>query len=184
MNVRRKRLFSPAVDDQQAASAGPAAPRRPTAAREPWVDPADATSSDDEPVVPWTREQAEAWRARQPALSLWRLVLVQAVIGCLCGGLAWAVTGRGSAAEAAWLGAAVVVLPTLGMVMGLRRLEGAPARLRLLGFFVYEGLKVLGMLLALVLIAWLHPTVEWVPLVLGLVLCLKAGWVVLLRQGR
>ncbi|MBB1161857.1 ATP synthase subunit I [Aquariibacter albus] len=148
-------------------------------------EPADNGLVDEPPGTPWTRAEAEAWRATQPSLgSPLRLVAMQALAGGLCA-LVWGgVSGRLSALEAACIGAAIVVLPALLMALGLRRLEGTPAPWRLMGFFVLEGVKVAAMLIGLALVAWLHPGVEWVALVVTLVVSLKAGWVALLRRGR
>ncbi len=148
-------------------------------------DPVDDGLVDEPPGTPWTRAQAEAWRAAHPAVgSPLRLVAMQALVGGLCA-VAWGVfSGRIPALEAACIGAAIVVLPALLMALGLRRLEGTPAPWRLMGFFVLEGVKVAAMLIGLALVAWLHPGVDWVALVVTLVVSLKAGWVALLRRGR
>ncbi|MBL0718706.1 ATP synthase subunit I [Piscinibacter sp. Jin2] len=146
---------------------------------------ADNGLVDEPPGTPWTRAQAEAWRAAQPSTgSPLRLVAMQALAGGLCAAVWAGWTGRFSAFEAACIGMAIVVLPALLMALGLRRLEGSPAPWRLMGFFVLEGVKVAAMLIGLALVAWLHPGVEWVALVATLVVSLKAGWVALLRRGR
>lgn len=135
-------------------------------------------------MVPWTREQAQAWRARQGADSPLPGVGAQILAGLACAVLAWVLTGRVMSGLAALLGAYIVALPTLLMWVGLRRLEGAPAPARLMGFFLLEGLKVLAMLLGLALVAWQLPQVEWPVMVLALVLSLKAGWATLLWRQR
>lgn len=153
--------------------------------RAAWSDDDPADGLSDEPSgVPWTREQAQAWRARHGADPSLPWVGAQIVAGLACAGLAGVLTGRISSVQAALLGACIVALPTLAMWVALRRLEGAPARVRLTGFFLLEGLKVLAMVLGLALVAWRLPRAEWPVLLLGLLVSLKAGWAALLWRQR
>jgi ATP synthase protein I len=55
-----------------------------------WADQVDGEQESD--FKPLTRDEAQQWRVRQPVLSLWRLVLVQWLVGLaagIVGGLLW-----------------------------------------------------------------------------------------------
>ena len=55
---------------------------------DPWAE----SKPDAEPVAPWTAEQVLALEARQPTLSPWVVVKVQACVGGLLA-LAWWLLG-------------------------------------------------------------------------------------------
>lgn len=145
----------------------------------------DAGDGDDEPPFKvLTPAEAQALRERHPPLSPWRIVAAQAVAGVLIALLALAVTGKGAAGWSALYGAAAVVLPQAVMARGLGRLSRLQPAAAVMGFMVWELVK---MFLAAALLAaavMVVPDLHWPALLVGLVGCLKAHWLVLLRQGR
>src|SRR5256885_3991968 len=54
---------------------------------------------EDSDFKPLTSEEAQEWRTRNPQMSVWRFVVVQAEVGVLVALVAWLVTGR---AEVGW----------------------------------------------------------------------------------
>lgn len=139
-----------------------------TSAADPWDD--DATV--EQPVTPWTREQVQALEARQPKLSPWKVVAWQALVGLVLVGL-WALLGSRAQAVSALCGAAAVVLPSAAMAWGLRRGSGRDPGAALLGFMVWELVKI-GLTVA-ILVATVKtlPDLSWPALLVSLIGCLK-----------
>ncbi len=93
----------------------------------------------------------------------------------LCGFVAWMVTGHFSVALSALYGGLVVVLPNVLLVRGMTK----PARTAVasvVSFLFWEALKVGSSVVMLVLAPQAVPHLSWPALLLGLVVCLKAGW--------
>ena len=80
---------------------------------------AEAEESDFKPL---TAQEAQEWRKRHPAVSVWRLVGMQAVAGVLVSLVAWAVSGEVPVAWSAGYGALAVVLPA-ATVRSARRMR-------------------------------------------------------------
>jgi ATP synthase protein I len=138
---------------------------------------------------PLTREEARQWRAKQPALSLWRLVGVQWLVGLLAAALAWLLTQSVSVAVSVLYGAACVALPSALMAYGLTssamtRLLSGFAQAALVGFLFWEGVKISLSVALLAAAAWVLPELNWIGLLVGLVLVLKVYWFGVLLQSR
>jgi ATP synthase protein I len=138
---------------------------------------------------PLTREEAQQWRAGQPKFSIWRLVGFQLLAGLASGAVAWLLTQSVLVAGSVVYGAASVVIPSALMAYGLTssalsRLMAGFAQAAFAGFLLWEGIKVL----LVVLLLWLAPTVipglSWLGLLAGLVVVLKVYWLGFLIQGR
>jgi len=136
------------------------------------------------PVAPWTAEQVRTLEQQQPPLSMGRVVAVQALVGAVLVGL-WAVLGSQPRVQAvsALCGAAAVVLPSAAMVWGLRRRSEQPAA-ALLGFLVWELVKI-GLTLAILVAAVKAlPELSWPALLVSLIGCMKVHLWALLAWGR
>ena len=161
----------------------------------PSQQPADAWSDEveAEDFKPLTREEAQQWRARQPAVSVWRVVgwqLALMVLAALLGGV---FTQRLSVAWSVAYGGLSIALPTALMAYGLtasplsRALATVfpgMARLSLAGVLFWEGVKVLLALVMLWLAPQVVPDLSWLGLVAGLVVVLKAYWLAFWVQNR
>ena len=91
----------------------------------PPVDDAEEDGVEQDDFKPLSREQAQQWRASQPVLSLWRLVLVQWLVGLAAW---WALGWLGAQPDATRLSApwiAALVLLLLGCAEALQPLAGA-----------------------------------------------------------
>lgn len=147
-----------------------------------WEDEAE---QDD--FKPLTREEAQQWRARQPDASAWQVVRWQLALTVLVTLLAALITRQSSVVWSVLYGALCILLPTALMAYGLTssaltrwlgssRSNAAGASLA--GMFFWEGIKIL---LALALM-WsaprLVPDLSWLGLLAGLVVVLKAYWLV------
>jgi ATP synthase protein I len=144
-----------------------------------WGDEAAELS----PIRPWSRQEAEAWRAGNPQSSPWRVVAAQAVVGVVCAVSVWALTQRDGAAWSAVYGAAAVVIPSAllarGMTRGARNPVAAAA-----GFMFWEMLKIGVAIAMLVIASKVVPGLSWPALLATMVVCIKVNWVALLWRGR
>jgi ATP synthase protein I len=132
-----------------------------------------------------TREEAQALRERDPPLSPWRVIVVQAAVGGVVALLAALLTGRQEVGWSLLYGAATVVVPGALMARGMTsRLSSMSPGTSAVSFMLWEMVKI-GVSVAMLLLA---PSVvqplSWPALLVGLVLCMKVYWVALLWRGR
>lgn len=135
----------------------------------------------DEAFKPLTAQQAHVWRAAQPVTSPWTLLSWQAVVVLLVAGATWWLVGLVQAQSFAYGGFAVV-LPAMLMVVGLRgalmkRLSVHPAG-SLIGFAVFEAVKLLLSVLLMLAAPQAVTNVSWLALLAGVVVALKVHWLV------
>jgi ATP synthase protein I len=131
------------------------------------------------PVVRITAEQARELRARQPQVSVWRVVLFQALAGMAVALIAWGWLG-GQTAMSAGYGALSVVLPAAIMARGITgRLASINAATAALGFLVWEAVKVMLSIAMLMLAGRLIDGLSWPALLAGLIITMKIHWLVL-----
>lgn len=135
----------------------------------------------DPPIRPLTREEAQALIARNPSLSVWRVIAVQAAFG-MAVALVWGGLSRSLPALLSSLYAvAVVVIPALLMARGV---FGPNAGRSVQGLLIWELLKMgLGAAMLVLAPKVLDP-VDWVALLVTLVLCLKVIGVALYFMQR
>ena len=150
-------------------------------------DEADEAEQDD--FKPLTREEALRWRQQQPRTSVWAVLGWQVVLALLAACVAAALTRSQPVVVSLLYGAAAVVVPTGLMAWGLtkgalsRRAVGG-AQASLAGFFVWEGAKLLLAIALLALAPRLVTDLNWLALVAGLVVVLKAYWLELWFRAR
>ena len=137
------------------------------------------------PFKALTREEAQALAARNPAVSPWRVVAVQAVVGSMVAALAWLAMGEPSYFWSALYGAGVVVLPGALMARGMTsRLTSMAPGVSAVSFMLWEMVKI-GVSVALLIGApKLVPHLSWPALLVALVLCIKVYWLALAWRGR
>ncbi len=131
----------------------------------------------DAEFKPLTAEQAQAWRQHHPAVSPWRVLALQLLVGVLVSVLMGLIGGQFRlAASAAW-GTLAVVLPGVVFVRALsRQMRQTQASNALLGFFVWEMVKIL-LTVALLLVAPIMISdLNWFALVAGFVVTIKVYW--------
>jgi ATP synthase protein I len=136
--------------------------------------------ADEVPFKRWTREEAQALRAREPSLSPWRIVAFQALAGIVCAAVVWVVTQRAAAAWSALYGAVAVVLPSALLARGMTRNLSGNASLAAARFMLWEMVKI-GVAVALLAAA---PRVvqglSWPALLVAMIVCMKVNWLALL----
>lgn len=141
-------------------------------------------AADAESFKTLSRAEAESLRAKHAPMSPWRIVQGQALLGAVIVLAWWLFTGSGDKTGSALCGAAAVVLPNALMAWGMTRLlRGVPGA-AVLGFMVWELIKIMLAVAMLAAAAIWMPDLHWPALLVGLIGCLKVNWVVLLWQGR
>ena len=149
---------------------------------DPWDD---AEGSDQTPVRALSRQEAQALRARQPSVSPWRVVGVQAGLGGVVAALAWLITGDRTVGLSALYGAAVAVVPGALMARGMTsRLSSVTVGASVVSFMLWEFVKIGVSVVMLVLAPRLVDPLSWPALLVALGVCLKVVWLALLWRGR
>ena len=142
----------------------------------------EATSQVDEAEEfhPMTAQEAQAWRARHPTLSVWWVVGVQLMLAVLLAVSAAWIWGRSSIAFSLMYGAVAVVLPAALFARGLTsRLASVNAVSAAMSFAVWQGVKLVLTVLLLVLAPKVLNEVSWPALLVGLLLTMKVYWLAL-----
>jgi len=133
---------------------------------------------------PLTRAEAELFRQRHPALSPWRVVVAQLLLGAFAAVVAGIVAGPVAAVSALY-GAAVVVVPGALMARGatspLSSLSPVVSTVSMMG---WGFVKIAASVAMLVLASRIVPGVVWPVLLASMVLCLQSYWFALLWPVR
>ena len=134
---------------------------------------------DEEPQIkPLSPEEAAAWRKRQPKMSMWRILAVQALFGALVALMAWWIAGRAAGWSAAY-GVLAIVVPAALFARGVARNSGgAPGAIAWL--FAWEFVKLVLCIAMLAAAPFLIPNLHWLALLAGLVVTMKTYWLVLI----
>ena len=128
-----------------------------------------------------TREVAAELRLKEPPVSPWRVVAVQAAVGVVVALMGWLFTGRTEVAWSLLYGAATAVVPGALMARGMTsRLSSMAPGVSAVSFMLWEFAKI-GVSVAMLAVAGrvVQPLV-WPALLVGLVVCIKVYWVALL----
>jgi ATP synthase protein I len=134
-------------------------------------------SSEEPPLVPWSHEQVAAFRAKHPELSMWRVVLIQGLVGVVLCVLIWGLGQPIQNAFSCAYGVFCVVFPGLVFVRGLHRLRAlGSVQGSLGGFFLWEFVKVLLTIALLALAPKVVDDLSWAWMILGLIVTLKSYW--------
>ncbi len=152
-----------------------------------WDDDEDEAAARKEEAAfrPLTREEASALRAKQPPLSPWRVLRVQAAVGGVAALLAVWVTGKQEMAWSVLYGAATVVVPGALMARGMTsKLSSMSPGSSAVSFMLWEMVKIAVSVAMLMLAPKLVQHLSWPALLVSLVLCMKVYWLALLWRGR
>ena len=158
---------------------------------DPWFDGEDGAA--EATFKPLTPAEAQAWRSRQPADSVWRLVGLQLVLAVVAAVVASLFARSAAVVWSVSYGAGAVLLPTALMAYGLTSSGLAKllavvwpgwSKAALAGLLFWEGVKVLLVLALLWLAPRFVPGLNWLALVAGLVVVLKAYWLELYIRSR
>ena len=160
-------------------SSGPDKPK----AWKTWDD--EEAAAETQTFKKLTREEAAALRAKEPSVSPWRVVAVQAAVGVVLALAAWLLTGKEEVAWSALYGAATVVLPGALMARGMTsRFTSMAPGTSAVSFMLWEMVKIAVSVLMLMLAPRLVQPLSWPALLVAMVLCMKVYWLALLWRGR
>jgi ATP synthase protein I len=133
---------------------------------------------------PLTRDEAQALRAKEPPLSPWRVIGVQAAVGAGAALLLALVSGKQVYGWSLLYGAAAVVVPGALMARGMTsKLSSMTPGTSAVSFMLWEMVKIAVSVVMLALAPKLVQPLSWPALLAGLVLCMKVYWVALLWRG-
>ena len=138
------------------------------------------SARDDDTVKVLSRSEVQALREKNPLLSPWTVLTVQAGTGLMVAAVAWVMTGRAGTGWSALYGAAAVILPGALFARGLmnKTPPGSPGA-ALAGFFVWEMVKIALTVAMLAAAPRLVVNLSWLALVAGFVVTMKAYWLAL-----
>ena len=150
----------------------------------PLLSTAEELEVEAQNFKPLTRQEAEVMRRQIKPVSMIRVLTAQAVAGILVAVIFWVVAGQNSAGWSALYGALAVVTPAAIFARGLFRQNSAPnAGSALVGFFVWELVKI-GVTVAMLLLApRLVAHLSWLALLTGFVVTMKVYWLAMWLQA-
>lgn len=135
-----------------------------------------------------TREEAAAWRARNPMVSPWRVVAVQGAVGLVVAMFAWLLTGHLDVLGSALYGAATAVIPgalmARGMTSPLSALSPVVSTVSVLG---WGSVKLMASVALLGVAPKVVQPLSWPALLAALAACLMVYGFALrwhVRKGR
>jgi ATP synthase protein I len=132
----------------------------------------------DADFKPLTAEEARRLRERKPLISPWRVIAIQVAAGLLVALAAWGLSGRQNLGWSAGYGALAVVIPSAVFARGLTgRFSSLNAGTAVLGFFLWEMVKLVLSVAMLLAAPRLVTALSWPAMLVGLVVTMKAAWV-------
>ncbi|GAD21807.1 ATP synthase subunit I [Acidovorax sp. MR-S7] len=137
--------------------------------------------AEDPDFKPLAAQEAQEWRSRHPAVSVWRIVGSQAGVGVLVALSAWLLTGQVQVAWSAGYGALAVVIPAALFARGMAR-KRASAGAAMAGLFGWELVKIVLTVAMLAAAPRLVPGLSWLALLVGMVVTMKTYWIALLAR--
>jgi ATP synthase protein I len=153
-------------------------------------DPFGAEESQDESglepeLKPLTFEEAALLRPKIAGLSPWHVIGVQALVGLLVVALVWLVSDQAAWGKSAGYGALAVLIPAMLFARGLTRQQRASAPgAALAGMFVWEFVKIILTLVMLFAAPRVVADLNWLALLAGFVVTMKASWLAMFWQHR
>lgn len=147
--------------------------------------PADFDDEDEvEDFKPLTAQEASVWRSRFPQVSVWRIVVVQAMAAVVVTLLSWLVTGRASVGWSAGYGALSALVPTALFARALAKQQPDRSGAAMARIFGWELVKLVLCIAMLVAAPKLVPNLSWLALLVGLIVVMKTYWIAfLVRSG-
>ncbi len=155
-----------------------------------WVDSKNdeygaALKGDALNFRPLTRNEAQALQAKDPPLSPWRVIGVQAALGAGAALLVALISGNLIYGWSLLYGACTVVVPGALMARGMTsKLSSMSPGASAVSFMLWEMVKIAVSVVMLALAPKLVQPLSWPALLAGLVVCMKVYWVALLWRGR
>ena len=138
----------------------------------------DASEQDEQGFKQLTADEAGALLKGNLVSSPWRVLVWQVLVGSLVALATWGLTGHLQAGMSAGYGALAVVVPAAFFIRGLaRQQKAANAGSALVGFFVWEMVKIVLTVAMLLAAPRLVVQLNWLALLAGFVVTMKVYWV-------
>jgi ATP synthase protein I len=148
-----------------------------------WADAGD--KDEHESFKPLSREEAQILAARQPSISPWRVIAVQALVGLAMAAAVALFQGSMDWVWSVLYGAATVVVPGALMARGMTsQLTSLSPGVSAVSFMLWEFGKIGVSVAMLALASKVVPNLSWPALLVALVVCIKVYWVALSWRGR
>ncbi len=145
----------------------------------------DEYGADEPDFKSLTKQEAQALRLRDPAVSPWWIVGLQCVAGLVVALVAWGVSGKASVGLSAAYGALAVIIPAALFARGLMsRFSSINAGTASFGFFLWEAVKLVVALVMLAMAPKLIADLSWLAMLAGLFVTLKMYWLALLKRPK
>ena len=143
---------------------------------------------DDEPEPPvrrLSRAEAADLAARQPAISPWRVVAAQVLVGGAIAAVVYLATGDSLLLASALYGAAVVAVPGALMARGATSRLGTISPLTsTVSIMGWAMVKIVVSVVMLALATRIVPGLHWPVMLVALVICMQTYPFALLWRGR
>lgn len=136
----------------------------------------DGVDVDVDAVKALNRSEVQVLREKNPMLSPWAVLMVQAGCAVVVAVVAWLLTDRAEAGWSALYGAAAVVIPGALFARGLSRVSLDSPGAAVAGFFVWEMVKIALTVAMLVAAPKLVVNLSWLAMLAGFVVTMKAYW--------
>lgn len=145
----------------------------------------DADGLEEQDFKPLTKQEAQALRERDPAVSPWWIVGLQCVAGVAVALVAWGVSGKASVAWSAAYGALAAIIPAALFARGLMsQFSSINAATASFGFFLWEAVKMIVGVAMIAAAPRLIEDLNWLALIAGLFVTLKMYWLALLKRPK
>lgn len=135
--------------------------------------------ADEQEFKPLTAQEAQAWRKRQNPVSIMLPLLWQLVAGALVVGLSYvAFLSKPAIAWSALYGVVAVLIPSLLVARALVRQQRRALHpmAALASLMLWEGIKIVLTIALLLAAPRVLENLNWLALLLGFVVTVKAAW--------
>lgn len=153
-------------------------------------DPYGAETGDEESGLepepkPLTAEEAALLRPKIVGFSPWHVIGVQVLVGVLVVLVVWLVSDQAAWGKSTGYGALAVLVPAVLFARGVTRQRRATAPgAALAGLFVWEFVKIILTLVMLFAAPRVIDDLNWLALLAGFVVTMKASWLAMLWRHR
>ncbi len=132
---------------------------------------------EEEPIVPWTKEQVLEFRQAQPTVSVWWVIGAQVLVGLVLMFVAWLLGVKLAKMVSLGYGSLCVVLPSALFARGITsRWSGLGPGAAVTGFFLWEFVKIAMTMVMLLISQSVVDDLSWPMMILGLIITMKVYW--------
>ena len=133
---------------------------------------------------PLNVEEAALLRRNIVAISPWHVVGIQAMVGLLLALGIWLMSDQAAWGRSAGYGVFAVLFPAALFARGLTRQRASNPGAALAGMFVWEFVKIILTLAMLIAAPKIVVELNWLALLAGFVVTMKASWLAMFWQHR